>query len=611
MPYFSIQSPTSGNATQLQGRAVSATGPTGGQVLTWDGSSWAPLPGVTGPTGMAGVDGAQIYSGSTGPFTGLGRSGDWYIDITAGRLYGPKASNAWGSGLLLQSGQQGPTGVTGAGATGPTGVGATGPTGSVGATGASGPTGASSTVTGPTGPSMTGPTGVGVTGPTGPALSLVVGTVTSGSVPSATITPTAPGVSVLSLVLARGSTGPAGAAGVTGPANAISVGSVSSGGSAGASLTSDGAGGQLLNLVIPAGPTGAASTATGPTGPTGVGSTGPTGPSGGGSGSDSLLRSLFVPGAPTGFTATAGNGSVLLRWTAPTGVIAQAPVTSYALEYKTASASTWEAQAGASSQGASIAGLTNGTTYNFRAAAVNAVGQGAWATVSATPVVGDPYFANVSLLLHFEGSGSSITDSSSVNNSFSLSGSYGTTPTQSTDYAAFGSKSLTSLAAGTLSIASSSAFGFGTGDFTIEGFWYRTTTSGGYGWNNDVLWTLSGGGPDISLTPGYRGPYAGNNKTQVGFGTASYSEQVDGVGTTVTPSQWHHVAMSRVSGTMNVYYDGTRILSKADTTNYGGANSFALNINDQMYFDEIRVTKGVGRYSAETITVPAAAFLNS
>jgi alpha-tubulin suppressor-like RCC1 family protein len=131
MPFFSIQSPTSGNATQLQGRTVAATGPTGGQVLTWDGSSWAPLPGTTGPTGAAGVDGRFIYSGSTGPLVGLGRSGDYYIDFNAGVLYGPKASNAWGSGLLLQSGQQGPTGPSGVSITGPTGAPSTvtGPTG--------------------------------------------------------------------------------------------------------------------------------------------------------------------------------------------------------------------------------------------------------------------------------------------------------------------------------------------------------------------------------------------------------------------------------------------------------------------------------------------------
>ena len=111
MPYFNISSPTSGNALQLQGRAIASTGPTGGQVLVWDGTSWGPAAGTTGPTGAAGVDGPRIYSGSTGPLSGFGRSGDFFIDTTAGVLYGPKASGSWGSGLQLQSGPAGPTGA--------------------------------------------------------------------------------------------------------------------------------------------------------------------------------------------------------------------------------------------------------------------------------------------------------------------------------------------------------------------------------------------------------------------------------------------------------------------------------------------------------------------
>ena len=237
VPYFNIQSPTSGNATQLQGRAVSATGPTGGQVLAWDGASWAPTAGVTGPTGSAGADGPLIYNGATGPFSGLGRSGDWYIDSAAGVLYGPKANGSWGIGLQLQSGPAGPTGPVGtAGPTGAAGAGSTGATGATGSPGGTGATGAASSVTGPTGPAgATGSTGPSVTGPTG-AASTVQGPTGA----------TGPGV-----------TGPTGAAStVTGPT-----------GSTGASIT---------------GPTGAASLVTGPTGNTGPASTvtGPTGNTG-------------------------------------------------------------------------------------------------------------------------------------------------------------------------------------------------------------------------------------------------------------------------------------------------------------------------------------------
>lgn len=231
MPFFSLSSPSSGNATQLQSRPVSATAPATGAVLAWSGSAWLPAPGVTGPTGSAGVDGAKIYSGSGAPDSGLGRSGDFYIDTTPGngRLYGPKANNAWGTGIALQSGPVGPTGPAGVSVTGPTGAVSTvpGPTGAQGLS-ITGPTGAASTVPGPTGPQ-----GISITGPTGSAGA------------ASTVT------------------GPTGAQGlsITGPT-----------GSAGAASTVTG-------------PTGPVSTVPGPTGPQGTSITGPTGPAGGPTGS--------------------------------------------------------------------------------------------------------------------------------------------------------------------------------------------------------------------------------------------------------------------------------------------------------------------------------------
>lgn len=264
MPFYSTTSATSGNATQLQGRALSATAPTGGQSLVWDGSSWVPGFATTGPTGPGGVDGGRIFYGTGAPASNLGRSGDSYIDTTsnAGKLYGPKTSGGWGSGISLQGGQQGSTGSTGptgSGSTGPTGsgsTGATGPTGSAGASGSAGATGA------------TGPTGAGGTGPTGPASSVTGPTGPSGG-PTGVTGPT--GAS------ATGATGPTGAAGAAGAAG--------SAGSTGAT-----------------GPTGTAGTngtsvtgATGATGPTGAATTGPTGPSGG-------------PTGVTGATGPTGSG---------------------------------------------------------------------------------------------------------------------------------------------------------------------------------------------------------------------------------------------------------------------------------------------------------------
>lgn len=137
MPYYSIPATLTGNATQLQGRAVSSSEPVANQVLAWSGSAWAPATGVTGPTG---ADGSQFFGGSGAPSNAFGNARDFWLDTTNGRLYGPKANGSWGSPLQLQSGAAGPTGA--AGATGAAGQSITGPSGAAGSTGPTGATGA-------------------------------------------------------------------------------------------------------------------------------------------------------------------------------------------------------------------------------------------------------------------------------------------------------------------------------------------------------------------------------------------------------------------------------------------------------------------------------------
>lgn len=92
--------------------------------------------GPAGPTGSAGTNGTNgntILSGTGAPAGGLGNNGDFYVDVVASRMYGPKTSGVWGTGVSLI----GPTGTTGSvGATGATG--STGPTGATGATGTAG-----------------------------------------------------------------------------------------------------------------------------------------------------------------------------------------------------------------------------------------------------------------------------------------------------------------------------------------------------------------------------------------------------------------------------------------------------------------------------------------
>jgi hypothetical protein len=124
--------------------------------------------GDKGDAGAQGANGYSVLSGVGAPTSGIGVSGDFYVNTTSHTIYGPKTGAGWGSATSL-IGPQGPAGTSGGvGSTGPQGPkGDTGAQGFQGLTGLPGPTGA----TGATGPQgFTGSNGVkGDTGATGPA----------------------------------------------------------------------------------------------------------------------------------------------------------------------------------------------------------------------------------------------------------------------------------------------------------------------------------------------------------------------------------------------------------------------------------------------------------
>ena len=93
-----------------------------------------------------------------------------------------------------------------------------------------------------------------------------------------------------------------------------------------------------------------------------------------------------VPGAPTGLTATGGDGSVTLNWGAPADGGSQ--ILRYEYRYAAAGEtySDWATVSGGrGARRVTISGLTNGTQHGFQVRAVNSTGEGAAASDSATP----------------------------------------------------------------------------------------------------------------------------------------------------------------------------------------------------------------------------------
>ena len=92
---------------------------------------------------------------------------------------------------------------------------------------------------------------------------------------------------------------------------------------------------------------------------------------------DVTLTQQTVPGAPTGVTATGGNGSATVTWTAPSdnggSAITKYTVTPYIGTTAQAPVTVTGTSPGTST---TVTGLTNGTSYTFKVSATNATGTG-------------------------------------------------------------------------------------------------------------------------------------------------------------------------------------------------------------------------------------------
>jgi len=93
-----------------------------------------------------------------------------------------------------------------------------------------------------------------------------------------------------------------------------------------------------------------------------------------------------TPEVLTTLTATPSDGQVTLNWGAGS---ATSPITGYTVQSSSNGGSSWSTAIALDSTARSYtySGLTNGTTYTFRVNAVNALGAGAFATVSAIPAL--------------------------------------------------------------------------------------------------------------------------------------------------------------------------------------------------------------------------------
>jgi hypothetical protein len=218
---------------------------------------------------------------------------------------------------------------------------------------------------------------------------------------------------------------------------------------------------------------------------------------------------------------------------------------------------------------------------------------------------GDPYFANVASLLHFDGVDASTTITDVKGKTWTASGN----AQLDTAQAKFGPSSLLLDGVGDfVSTPYSADFNMGTGAFTLEGFMRPVL-----GADRNLLSHRGAIG-----TQGWaveaRATGALWFRARVG-GTFSNTFLASATGL-VTAGSWYHWAITRSGSDWRFFLDG---VSVATATNAGTLDSLptqAIRIGRSAstdenpysgHLDEYRITKGVARYTAN-FTPPAAAF---
>ena len=201
--------------------------------------------------------------------------------------------------------------------------------------------------------------------------------------------------------------------------------------------------------------------------------------------------------------------------------------------------------------------------------------------------------ANTSLLLNYTNGG--ITDAT-AKNVLETVGSAQISTAQSK----FGGSSIYFDGTGDWLVVPNNAFyTFGSGDFTIEFWWYPNTTADQNlisKWNSGTEWILQ-----------WRN--AGN------FRWAANGSVVRDATYTLSTGAWIHVAVSCASGNLRIFVNGTQIGTTATQSSIttttepvvigaGQISTTPLVVNG--YFDDVRITR-FARYTAN-FTPPTAAF---
>ena len=159
-------------------------------------------------------------------------------------------------------------------------------------------------------------------------------------------------------------------------------------------------------------------------------------------------------------------------------------------------------------------------------------------------------------------------------------------------------------------IASTAAFGFGTADFTIECWWRPTVNQ-----RSDVLdfWSTPGGG-SYPVTRFDFGRITSTTLDLYTDGTGGSGAKITGPSIASLLNAWHHIAITRQSGSIKMWVDGTQAGSTYSANVLDMGANMQLRImgdhgasgNGSGNLSNVRVVKDVAVYTG-AFTPPTSA----
>jgi hypothetical protein len=218
------------------------------------------------------------------------------------------------------------------------------------------------------------------------------------------------------------------------------------------------------------------------------------------------------------------------------------------------------------------------------------------ASKSGSVEASDPQFNYVTMLLHGDGTNGAQNNTflDSSTNNFTITRNGNTTQGTFTPYGSNWSNYFDGTSGQFLNAPANAAFNFGTGDFTIEGFVFPTSTSG----TRPIVEIRTTGGANGFALLSQSGATTLNIFTNSGFVGASTNS--------LTTNQWNHVALTRSGNTWTYWINGVSGGSFTNTSTQSDGATTGPKIGGSStsgevwvgYLSNIRIVKGTCLYTS-------------